>query len=69
MYKKQKPENQGRQVKYNHETRCVTVDGIIVDGFKPAFFEELQKSQLSFMCLSVNGVTSKWENDIILSYL
>ena len=30
------------------------------------FFEELQKSQLSFMCLNVNGVTSKWENDIYI---
>ena len=33
-----KPENQGRYVEYNNNTRCVTVDGVIVDRFKPSFF-------------------------------
>ena len=35
---KQKPENQGRQVEYNGESRCLYVDGVVVDRFKPAFF-------------------------------
>ena len=33
-----KPENQGRNVEYNNNTHCVTVDGVIVDRFKPSFF-------------------------------
>ena len=35
---RQKPENQGRDVKYDFESRCLLVDGIIVDRFKPSFF-------------------------------
>ena len=34
---KDKPENQGRSVKYDAETRCVLIDGIIIDKFRPAF--------------------------------
>ena len=35
---RQKPENQGKDVKYDFESRCLLVDGIIVDRFKPSFF-------------------------------
>ena len=35
---KDKPENMGRTVQYDHKQRCVLVDGTIVDRFKPAFF-------------------------------
>ena len=35
---KERPENQGRTVEYDWKQRCVTVDGIIVDTFKPHFF-------------------------------
>ena len=35
---KGKPENAGRTVKYDHESRCVTVDDLVVDRFKPMFF-------------------------------
>ena len=35
---KQKPENQGKQVVYDHSTRQVKVDGIVVDQFQPTFF-------------------------------
>lgn len=35
---KEKPENVGKNVAYDHERRVVTVDGTIVDRFKPAFF-------------------------------
>ena len=35
---RQKPENQGRDVKYDFESRCLLVDGIVVDRFKPSFF-------------------------------
>lgn len=35
---KRKAENQGRDVRYDYETRCLLVDGIVVDRFKPAFF-------------------------------
>ena len=34
-----KPENQGREVKYDPATRCLTVDGMVVDRFKPTFFQ------------------------------
>ena len=33
-----KPENQGKEVRYDRDTRCITVDGIVVDRFKPTFF-------------------------------
>ena len=32
------PENQGRDVPYDNDTRCVTVDGLIVDRFCPQYF-------------------------------
>ena len=35
---KQKPENRGRVVKYDYATRCLSVDGTVIDKFKPAFF-------------------------------
>ena len=35
---KRKAENIGRDVKYDHETRCLLVDGIVADRFKPVFF-------------------------------
>ena len=35
---KQKPENTGRTVKYDHVQRCVTVDDIVIDRFNMAFF-------------------------------
>lgn len=33
----EKAENQGKSVKYDAETRCVLVDGIVIDKFRPAF--------------------------------
>ena len=33
-----KPENAGKPVVYDRETRCLKVDGIVVDRFKMAFF-------------------------------
>ena len=38
-FEKQKPENQGKNVRYDHHTRKVMVDDIIVDSFKPSFFQ------------------------------
>ena len=35
---KAKPENQGREVKYNADVRTITVDGIIIDSFRSQFF-------------------------------
>ena len=35
---KEKPENAGRQVVYDQKRRVVTVDGEIIDRFKPSFF-------------------------------
>ena len=35
---KEKPENQGREVRYDHEKRQVLVDGVVVDEFHPTFF-------------------------------
>ena len=35
---KGKPENQGHSVRYDHESRCVFVDDILIDRFKPMFF-------------------------------
>jgi hypothetical protein len=35
---KEKPENQGRNVKYDWKERCVMVDSAIVDKFQPTFF-------------------------------
>ena len=32
------PENQGRDVPYDIDTRCVTVGGLIVDRFCPQYF-------------------------------
>lgn len=32
-----KPENQGREVKYDHATRSVRVDDMIIDTFRPSF--------------------------------
>lgn len=34
---KQRPENEGRTVKYDPETRTVTVDGSVIDKFRPSF--------------------------------
>ena len=33
-----KPENTGKKVEYDHKTRTVTVDGVIIDRFKSSFF-------------------------------
>ena len=35
---REKPENQGRDVRYDRTTRVLTVDGAIVDRFNPTFF-------------------------------
>ena len=35
---KDKPENQGKVVEYDHRRRAVLVDGQIVDSFQPVFF-------------------------------
>ena len=35
---KEKPENQGREVRYDHVKRQVLVDGVAVDEFHPTFF-------------------------------
>ncbi len=35
---REKPDNQGRTVLYDWKARCVKVDGIIVDTYKPTFF-------------------------------
>ena len=35
---KEKPVNQGRTVEFNKDTRCVTVDGTVIDRFKIQFF-------------------------------
>ena len=34
-----KPENEGRTVEYDHTTRTVTVDGVVVDRFRSSFFK------------------------------
>jgi small-conductance mechanosensitive channel len=34
---KDKPENTGRTVKYDAETRSVLIDGVVVDKFRPSF--------------------------------
>ena len=34
---KEKPVNQGRTVEFNKDTRCVTVDGTVIDRFKIQF--------------------------------
>ena len=39
---KQKPENRGRVVKYDYATRCLTVDGTVIDKFKPAFSRQCE---------------------------
>jgi hypothetical protein len=36
----QKPENEGRKVEYDGRHRRVTIDGVVVDSFRPAFFAE-----------------------------
>ena len=36
---KDKPENEGRTVEYDHATRTVTVDGVVVDRFRSSFFK------------------------------
>ena len=36
---KEKPENEGRTVEYDHTTRTVTVDGVVVDRFRSSFFK------------------------------
>jgi hypothetical protein len=33
-----KPDNESRDVKYNHENRTITIDGIVVDTFNPHLF-------------------------------
>ena len=33
-----KPENAGKQVVYNRDTRTLSIDGVVVDRFKPSFF-------------------------------
>ena len=35
---KEKPENQGRKVMYDHDKRQILVDDVVVDEFRPAFF-------------------------------
>lgn len=35
---RRKPENQGRTVNYDSDTRSVSVDGVVVDRFRPTFF-------------------------------
>jgi len=35
---REKPDNQGRTVSYDWKARCVKVDDIIVDTYRPAFF-------------------------------
>ena len=35
---REKPDNQGRTVTYDWKARCVKVDGIIVDSYRPSFF-------------------------------
>ena len=35
---KEKPDNSGRTVTYDHQQRAVLVDGIVVDSFMPTFF-------------------------------
>ena len=35
---RQKPENRGRNVRYDWKNRCVMVDNHIVDTFRPNFF-------------------------------
>ena len=36
---KDKPENLNRTVEYDHVTRTVTVDGVVVDRFRSSFFK------------------------------
>ena len=33
-----KPENEGRTVEYDHKSRTVTIDGVIIDRYNPHFF-------------------------------
>ena len=35
---REKPENQGKTVRYDHETRKVLIDGNVIDHFRMAFF-------------------------------
>ena len=59
---KRKPENVARTVKYDPETRCLSVDGIVVDRFRMCFFlDNGMMSQLSMIILNINGAASKME--------
>ena len=35
---KQKPENQGKLIQYDHKERVITCDGLVIDRFNPSFF-------------------------------
>ena len=36
---REKPENHGRNVEYDRAARTISVDGVIVDRFRSAFFQ------------------------------
>ena len=48
---KGKPENQGHSVRYDHESRCVFVDDILIDRFKPMFFLRIIQSRICLFCV------------------
>ncbi len=65
---KEKPENQGCEVKYDQASRTLTVDGTIVDCYNPTFvLDNRVKPNLTLLSLNVNGATSKTENSVCIN--
>jgi hypothetical protein len=59
---KEKAENQGRVIQYDNTSRCIFVDGTIVDIVVLSFLKEWLTHTLSMISVNINGATSKLES-------
>ena len=66
-HEKGKPENAGRSIIYDWKRRVVTVDGVVVDTYRPSFFLKCRvRSSISLLSVNIHGATSKIEQSNVL---